>query len=322
MNHDRVYLTEIPDFLPEFSAISEMRRLKNIGMSCGCEYTRLAPFAGLKPYSRFSHSLGAAKLVWRFTRDPKQTIAALYHDIASPVFAHTVDFLNGDHLTQESTESGTAEILRRSADLRVLLEKYDLRIDDIADYHRYPIADNDPPRLSADRLEYTLGNLVNYGRVPEAAVKAYVDDLLVEENESGQPELVFRQSAVAASFAKNALYCSKVYVSDAARVSMQTLADLLRTALDSGVLTKDDLLTDEPAVIEKLCGNPVTREGWNCFRALKATVRGEGKVIPAKKRRIDPLVSGKGRVSALDSAFADALDAFLAESLDIPVRGC
>ena len=322
MNHHRMYLTEIPDFLPEFAAIPEMRRLRNVGMSCGCEYTHLVPFAGLKPYSRCDHSLGAAKLVWRFTRDPKQTLAALYHDIASPVFAHTVDFLNGDHLTQESTEAGTADILRGSSELRSLLEKYDVAIDDITDYHRYPVADNDPPRLSADRLEYTLGNLLNYGRVPEAAVKAYVDDLLVGENESGQPELVFRQSAVAASFAKNALYCSRVYVSDAARVSMQTLADLLRTALDTGVLTKTDLYADEPAVIARLCENPVTRDAWNRFRALKATVRGEGQVIPAKKRRMDPLVSGRGRVSAFDSDFAEALDAFMTEPLDAPVCGC
>ena len=35
--------------------------------------------------------------------------------------------------------------------------------EDVADYHRYPIADNDSPRLAADRLEYTLGNLFNYG---------------------------------------------------------------------------------------------------------------------------------------------------------------
>ena len=42
-----------------------------------------------------------------------------------------------------------------------LLKRDNIRIDEVSDYHIYPIADNDTPRLSADRFEYTLsGGLI------------------------------------------------------------------------------------------------------------------------------------------------------------------
>lgn len=324
MNHTRLYAPEIPAFLTEFCDLPEMRRLRGIGMNCGCEYTSFPQFRNLQPYSRFDHSLGAALLVWRFTLDPAQTLSALFHDAATPVFAHVVDFLNGDALTQESTEAGTEAVLRGSSELRILLEKHEIGLDAVVDYHRYPIADNDAPRLSADRLEYTLGNLLNYGFAPAPAVKAFADDLTIAKNEDGMPELAFRQSAVAVSFANLALRCSKVYISDADRYAMQILSELLERAQQKNVLSPGDLMTTEREVIAKLCADPALREDWSRFRALHETFAGDGpdaRSIPAKKRRIDPLVLGKGRVTALNPQFREDLEAFMACPLDLPVCG-
>lgn len=39
-----------------------------------------------------------------------------------------------------------------------LLERDNIKVDEVDDYHIYPIADNDTPKLSADRLEYTFTN--------------------------------------------------------------------------------------------------------------------------------------------------------------------
>ena len=160
-----LYHSEIPEFLREFAATPPMQRLKQVGMNCGCEYTRFPRFAEIGPYSRYDHSLGVALIVWHFTGSVEQTLAGLFHDVTTPVFAHVVDFLNGDHLRQESTEAGVAECLAAWPEVTALLEKYRVTPEDISDYHRYPIADNDSPALSADRLEYSLGNLLNYGHI-------------------------------------------------------------------------------------------------------------------------------------------------------------
>lgn len=50
----------------------------------------------------------------------KQTLAGLFHDIATPVFKHCIDFMNGDSETQESTEEKTSDIIRNSSKIMFL----------------------------------------------------------------------------------------------------------------------------------------------------------------------------------------------------------
>ena len=320
MEHYTMYHKEIPAILSDCAETPCMQRLKAVGMNCGCEYTAFLRFAGLKPYSRFDHSLGVALIVWHFTHDGQQAVAGLLHDVASPVFAHVVDFLRGDYLVQESIEDGTRAIIEGDETLQRILSAHGIKTDGVCDYHIYPIADNDSPRLSADRLEYTLGNLLNYRiRTPDE-VKAYYADLSVGTNEDGVPELVFSDARRAEDFALASLECSKIYVSDEDRYAMQMLSELLRDAIRGGVLTEADLLTTEPEVIAKLLRNGRTAAAWRRYRAYHLTrrvetpeVEGERRRIPAKKRYIDPLIAGVGRVSAHSEAFRAAKDAFLSD---------
>lgn len=317
MEHYAIYSEDCPRILSDCLAAPCMQRLRNVGMNCGCEYTSFARFHGLLPYSRFDHSVGVGRIVWHFTHDERQTAAGLLHDVASPVFAHVVDFLKGDYLTQESTEDGTETIIANDAALQNALRAHGLTTVDVCDYHRYPIADNDSPRLSADRLEYTLGNLLNYRiRTPDE-VKAFYADLSVGTNEDGVDELAFSTAALAEDFAFASLACSKIYVSDEDRYAMQMLSEVLRLALDCGVLTETDLASTEPQVIAKLNACEPTAAAWNRFCELRSMRRadepdGEGpwRRIPAKKRYIDPLIIGIGRVSAYAEAFHTAVTAF------------
>ena len=104
------YDAQVPEVISRLSGIPEMTRLKYVGMNCGCEYTSFPLFRSMKErYTRYDHSMGAALLVWRFSKDPTQTLAAAFHDIATPCFAHVVDFMLGDYMEQESTERRTRE---------------------------------------------------------------------------------------------------------------------------------------------------------------------------------------------------------------------
>lgn len=312
-----IYHPRIPSLLRHLAATAPMARLRQVGMNCGCEYTDFPRFRGLSPYSRFQHSVGVGLIVWHFTRNEAQAAAGLLHDVSTPVFAHVVDFLNGDHLTQTSTEDGTAALIAGSPEIRRVLVAHGLTPDLVSDYHRYPIADNDSPRLSADRLEYTLGNAVNYGFITIAQARTFYRDLIVVLNEDDMPELAFRTKNTASAFTAAALRCARVYVADEDRFAMEALADLLRQALDRGVLDRTDLMRTEPAVIARLRADPVCGPLWRRFRSFarlrrsaERPAQGDCFQVSAKLRWVDPLLAGVGRVSRWDEALAEEIDAF------------
>ena len=316
----------LPEVLAPFCETAPMLRLRHVGMHCGCEYTACPIYDGKAPYTRYLHSLGAAAIVWHFSKDAAQSLSALFHDIATPVFAHVVDFLNGDHLRQESTEAPTHSILSGDTQLQALLRPLGLCTHDVDDYHRYPIADNDSPRLSSDRLEYTLGNAYRVFGVPLGEISAVYGNLFVAAAEDGLSELSFRDLEAAQLFSRWSLRQSQWFVSDDDRFFMQALADLLRFAIRTGAITKDDLLRTEPDVLARLSADASCARYWAQYRRITGTCAGNTPPenayavrVRAKKRHINPLVrtqSGMKRQRELDEGFSSQLRAFLQDDFD------
>ena len=317
-----IYHEEIPPIIEALALTPPMQRLRDVGMNCGCEYTSYARFERLLAYSRYTHSIGVGLIVWHFTRDEKQAAAGLLHDVATPTFAHVVDFLRGDYLTQEATEDGTRQTIAESPEIQAVLARFRLSTEDVCDYHRYPIADNDSPRLSADRLEYTLGNLMNFHLGAAEEAKALYDALVVTKNEEGQPELAFSEAQSALRFAEIALACAEVYVSDEDRYAMQMLSELLKEAMEDGAVTEAALMGTEQELIETLCRSPKWHARWDSYRALHqletspVPIGPDWRCIDAKRRCIDPMIAGKGRVSEAFPEFGDQLHAFRTRKLD------
>lgn len=325
MNIHPIYSSDFPEFIKEMAQSPAMLRLDDIGMNCGCEYSSFPMFAGLEKYSRYYHSIGVALIVWHFTHDKMQSTAGLLHDISSPAFAHVIDFMHGDYLTQESTENGTQSIIENSAEIQQSLKKYGMQTSEVADYHLYPIADNDTPRLSADRLEYTIGNIVNYKLASYEKAKELYDDLIVGTNEEGQPEIMFSDKDKALEFAKLSLQCSRIYVADEDRYSMQRLAEILKECIIRGIITENDLYLGETPVIKKLMNNDFSAKEWQKFRSYSTIVHTadnpDSRVIYAKKRHINPYICGLGRVGDIFPEYGNALKEYLAESQNYAICG-
>ena len=168
---------------------------------------------------------------------------------------------------------------------------------------------------------------MNYGFASAEKAAEIYEDLIAADNEFGSPELVFRHENTAKDFAFAALKCSEVYVSDPDRLAMQVLSDLLAEALSLEIINEADLMKTEPELIEKLENSPLSSR-WESFRALSRTFTSDSpvegyfcRVIPAKKRRIDPYVLGKGRMSLLCPEFGMLTEAFLARPQDYYVCG-
>ena len=318
-----IYCAETPDFITRLSETPPMQRLKRVGMNCGCEYVALHSGDMCRRYTRYEHSVGVGLIVWNFTHDIKQAVAGLFHDISTPAFAHVIDFLNGDHLTQESTESRTSEMIDNSPEIQTILRELNLTTEDVCDYHLYPIADNSSPQLSADRLEYTFGNFIQYDVCGIDEIARFYKALSAGTNEHGQPEIIFTAPEIAEEFAICSMKNSYVYISDSDRFTMQFLALTLKFAISGGTLKKQDLYTTEERVIRKLKRNRITDNIWYTYTKIKgvqSTRRPiEDKIcvkVDAKRRYLDPYVRDMGRVTQCSETYRAEVEKFLSVSFD------
>ena len=129
----KILSPEFPKWLLEYVDTPEMQRISGTSMSCGTDYSKV--FNVRYWYSNLDHSVGVALIVWHFTHDKKQTLAGLFHDIATPTFKHCIDFMNGDSEHQESTEERTEQIIRDSKEIMRLLHRDGIKIEEVSDYH-------------------------------------------------------------------------------------------------------------------------------------------------------------------------------------------
>lgn len=295
---------EFPGWLNDFINTKELLSQRYISITCGTIYSNL--FESDFFFSSLDHSVAVALIIWHFTHDKKQTLSGLFHDIATPAFKHCVDFLNGDYMTQESTEDLTTEIIKKSSEIVKLLERDNIKISEIDDYHIYPIADNDTPRLSADRLEYSLSNaLFTYKLLDIESIKEIYNDIEIQKNSETEMELGFKTKKIARKFVKVTSRLSIIYREDRTRYSMQFIADILKQLSNENKISKQDLYNLKESEVIDIIESSKYNAIFNIWKnATKVkTSKEEPKDVyyvhhGAKIRYIDPLVNGE-RISKI-----------------------
>ena len=295
---------DIPDFLSDYINTPRMRKQAGIAVSCGIFYSKMF---NIKWYSSLDHSVAVALIIWHFTKDKKQTLAGLFHDIATPCFKHAIDYMYGDYETQESTEELTEKLITNSKEIMSLLQRDQIEVKEISNYHIYPIADNDTPKLSSDRLEYTLAN--GYGIIfdlwDEDELKKIYNDIEIQVNEDGIQELGFKSPDIAEKFAINLKKLSVEYIKDKTRFSLQFIADVMRKLYEDGLISIEDLYQLSEKDIINIIENCEVGSISSSFRKWRnandikySEIPVEGvycvKVPKTKIRYINPLVRYNG----------------------------
>ncbi len=315
----KILSPDYPKWLDEYINTERMQKQKYISVTCGKVYAKLFDYNN---YSSLDHSIGVALIIWNFTHDKKQTLSGLFHDIATPAFKHCVDFLNGDYMNQESTEELTKKLIEDSEDIMELLKRDNIKVEEVCDYHIYPIADNDTPMLSADRLEYSLSNdFLVYKFNTLDNIKRIYNDIEIQTNENGIIELGFKTKKIAREFVKNTSRLSICYRDDETRFYMQAIADILKKVSEEGLITKSDLYelkeTEVIEIIKKSKYGYVYEELVNAPKLHTSLEEPNVYYVKhgAKIRYIDPLVKGE-RISKVCKIAKNMIDKNLSYDMD------
>lgn len=300
----KILSNEFPEFLYDYINTPEMQKQAGISVSCGTIYSKMY---NQMWYSSLEHSVAVALIIWNFTKDKKQTLSGLFHDIATPVFKHTIDFMNKDYEKQESTEELTTKIISNSKEIMNSLNRDGIKLEEVSDYHIYPIADNDTPMLSSDRLEYTLSNAL--GATEKIwnlrEIEEIYNNIEIQTNENGIQELGFKNLEIAEKFVHTMSILSRLYRREKTVFSMQLLADIMKKMSNQNMITINDLYKlSEKQIIEKIehCDD---KKISNCFNIWKnATKINTSDTLPINKyfvsiekmkiRYINPLIKNNG----------------------------
>ena len=250
--YHKILSPEYPDFLDRYLELPCLKRLAGIGLLCGTDWTKL--YKNQFYYSRLDHSVGVALIIWHFTHDKKQTLAGLFHDISTSVFSHVSDFRKGDALTQTVTEEGTSDILHSDPLLTQLLAQDGLTPADIENYHLYPVADNEIPQLSADRLEYMFpSGMALDGSWDLPSIERAYQDISIMKNEDGKDELGFNTLEIAEDYCHRFCMIGHILQLNENKLTLHMLGQIMNQAVEQGVLHEDDFMKkSEREIMEEL----------------------------------------------------------------------
>lgn len=256
-------------------------------------------------FSRYDHCLGVMLLLRLSGASLEEQIAGLLHDVSHTAFSHTYDWVVEDH-----TESGQQDDLqdRRHYDfvmrseLPGILSQFDYQSERIVDHHHYSLLEQPVPDLCADRLDYAFREM---------------DSQLVSDSISalGQSDgrFVFTDQDVAARFAQAFLKLQDLHWGSQHDVTrFRYFAQILRWALEAGVIAETDFEIDDDHIVSKLLKTkePLILAGLDLLKRKSLPTTAGGERLFPKFRYVDPLVK-EGvrlqRLSELDVNFADKL---------------
>ncbi|GGH18917.1 hypothetical protein GCM10011418_22940 [Sphingobacterium alkalisoli] len=141
--------------------------------------------------TRFEHSIGVMKLIQVLEGSLTEQIMGLLHDISHTAFSHLIDYVL-DLPEENYHEQIFTEVMQHPEILRVI-EKYGFSIDQLLTPNKFTILDYPLPGLCADRIDYTLRDLMKLEQITKAEVAWFLKGLAIVNNRIVVTEVEYAQ---------------------------------------------------------------------------------------------------------------------------------
>lgn len=179
----------------------------------------------------------------------------------------------------------------------------------------YPIADNEKPKLSADRLEYTCYTANSMGMCTRKEIKEIIDNIIIVKNEELVDEMCFKDVKIAEKYANIALKCNMFMAGGISVITNQLLADTLKIAVNLRLLKYDDFYSLKETEIINILDNSKDEtllKYWNTFKNYDKVYESKEKLenkysvkVKVKVRYIDPLCMYENRIKRVTEVSED-----------------
>ena len=287
----------MPLFLRKYFECPSLNRLMKVGYFCGMDFASKSVYNFSEYISRFSHSLTTSLLTYKLTKDRTMTVAALFHDVATPCFSHVIDYMNEDYEKQESTEELTEDIIKNDKYLLKCLKEDNIDVDNIINFKNFSIVDNDRPKCCADRLDGVILTGIAWTKnVTKDDIKKIINDVRVFKNEDNEDEIGFNNRDIVSKIIDVSksidLYCH----TNEDNYMMHLLANITKLSIDKGYITYDDLYSLNEVELFNILKKSTDKElldKINLFENINIDSIPKIDIPNIKVRVLKPLVNGK-----------------------------
>ena len=203
-----------------------------------------------------------------------------------------------------------------------LLNRDKIAVEEVSNYKIYPIADNETPKLSADRLEYTFMNGIYYKKVWDLSeIKKIYEDIQIIINEDNIKELGFKSVKMAEKFINGASKLWPLWISSKDTITMYFFADIIEKMYKEKYLTKKDIYElSEQDIINKIrnCPDEKISNSFNRFMLCSNFVDCEDFKSDkfcvsrkVKRRYINPITVNGRRIYDVSSKAKEKIDNYI-----------
>ena len=244
--------------------------------------------------TRFDHSVGVMLLIRMLGGTTKEQIAGLLHDLSHTAFSHVADYVF-EHEAEDYHEMIFDEVVGNS-DIPAILTRYQIDYNKAANHANWPLLEQPAPALCADRIDYTLRDMHEYGYITLVEVQAFLADLIVVN------EQIHLQDIGIAEWFTETYYKEVIdfFMHPLSVYANHSLTQCLKQALQKKIITPSDFLGTDQALLSKIQESSAS-DVWNNIKEIspEAIVRNNPSNYDFykknKMRIIDPSILKDGK---------------------------
>ena len=219
-----------------------LQRLKGINQAGASQYA-----IKRKTVTRYDHSVGVMILLKKLGASIEEQIAGLLHDVPHTAFSHVIDFVFKEKNDKHEFHEKFHKKIILESEIPSILKKFGFDINRIIDEHNFNLLERQLPDLCADRIDYTLRDMVAFEGFKKK-INIYLSSFVIRDG-----EIMMDDRLTAKNFAEDYLRMDEENWSHPQEVALfQILADALKIALEKKIINKADLFKNDKWVYSKL----------------------------------------------------------------------
>ncbi|WP_339179901.1 HD domain-containing protein [Bacillus sp. FSL R5-0560] len=194
--------------------------------------------------TRYEHSIGVMLLIKRLGGTIEEQISGLLHDVSHTAFSHVIDFVF-ENEAEDYHENIFQQVIDQS-EIPEILKKHGYDADDLLlNDTRWTLLEQPAPELCADRIDYTLRDMYQYGQITLREAEIFLDHLVVRNGR------VFPDGIETAEWFVRVYYKEVIdfFMNPVNVYGYEYLAQTLKAALKHNVIAAEDLLKTDQEVV-------------------------------------------------------------------------